>query len=89
MQKSNEIKSACENFTYYVNETKKNIEDQLKLDLERGKELGFNDNAQSIRFDALAAIHTACDAIQLYVMNIQTNLKYCEEQDKILNKPEE
>jgi hypothetical protein len=89
MKTSNEIKSDVENLTFYSKDIQKQIEDQLNLDLKIGQELGFNDNSRSIRFEALAAIHTACDAIQLYITNIESNLKYCEAQDKILNKPEE
>jgi hypothetical protein len=86
---SNEIKSGYENIEYYSNEIQKLIEGQLNLDLNIGKELGFNDNSQSVRFEALASIHTACDAIKLYIANIKTNLVYCEAQDKILHSQNE
>jgi hypothetical protein len=89
MQTSNEIKSGIENFTYYANEIQKLTENQLNIDWKRGEELKVNIDGQSIRFEALTAIHTACDAIKMYVANIETNLKYCEAQDKILYKPEE
>lgn len=89
MQTSSEIRSNIENLSFYSSEIQKLIEKQLDLDLKRGNEQGYNINSQSIRFDNLAAIHAACDWIKLYIQNIESNLKSCEAQDKILHKPEE
>lgn len=89
MRTASDIQSALANLRYYNNEIAKLSKQQFELDIERGKELGVNTSAGTVRFDSLGAIGTNCSWIETYCNSIEVNLKSAIGQDKLLHTEDE
>jgi len=92
MQTAREIASCVKNVKYYTEKVATLVKQQLELDWAKGEleeQVGKYSMPEGIRFASLACISSACDSIKLYCLNIETNSKTAESQDKIFGKEEE
>lgn len=84
MQTADEIQSALKNLRYYSAQIKGLARKQIRMDCERGQEIGVNTNPGTTRFDSLAIIESDCGYIDCYAENIEVNLAEAVKQDKLL-----
>jgi len=91
MKSGQEITANIKNIKYYAEKiydlARKQMNEDEDWALKNGH--GIDASSGSIRFEAMAAIITNTDELNVHCDSILTNLKAAEEQDKIMFAPEE
>ena len=86
MQTSEEMKSYLKNIRFYTEQVNKLARKQFKADEESANKIGIAEEPGGIRFDCLLCIILACEKVQLYTQNIESNINQAEAQDKKLHQ---
>jgi len=89
MQTAQDITSCLKNIRYYSEKIAALSKQQLELDWTQGEQegkVGKYSMPNSIRFESLACIASACEWLDIYCSNIEANLRTAENQDKVFAK---